>query len=82
MIAKSTGYWLSWPRVAEVGLKKGPLWRAVLLHHAEGDKLFVVVHHLAMDVVSWWPLREDLKALDWLKSIPGPRSNAVVTIAF
>ncbi len=43
-------------------LERGPLWRVVVIQLAGGkSKLLVVVHHLAIDGVSWRILLEDLE---------------------
>ena len=43
-------------------LENGPLWRVVAIQLAGGrSKLLVIVHHLAMDGVSWRILLEDLE---------------------
>src|SRR5699024_7325095 len=40
----------------------GPIWRAVYFKDdIQGDRLFWVIHHLAVDGVSWRILMEDLK---------------------
>ncbi|MEU1290955.1 amino acid adenylation domain-containing protein [Streptomyces sp. NPDC005840] len=46
---------------AGLGLEQGPLLRAVLLGHT--GRLLLVVHHLAVDTVSWDILVEDLGTL-------------------
>ncbi|WP_370672330.1 serine hydrolase domain-containing protein [Streptomyces sp. SolWspMP-5a-2] len=46
---------------AGLGLEQGPLLRAVLLGHT--GRLLLVVHHLAVDTVSWDILVEDLDTL-------------------
>jgi amino acid adenylation domain-containing protein/non-ribosomal peptide synthase protein (TIGR01720 family) len=38
----------------------GPVMRAVLYRAADGDRLFLCIHHLAVDAVSWRILLEDL----------------------
>ncbi len=38
----------------------GPLVRSALFKTAEGDHLLVVIHHLAIDTISWHILLEDL----------------------
>ncbi len=45
-------------------LQNGPLWRVAYFSLGAGlpDRLFVVVHHLAVDGISWHPLLEDLEA--------------------
>jgi amino acid adenylation domain-containing protein len=47
---------------ASLDLGRGPLWRAVLFRVGGGepDRLLLVVHHLAVDGVSWRLLLEDL----------------------
>ena len=47
---------------ASLDLEHGPLWRAVYFDHGRGrpGRLLLVVHHLAVDGVSWRPLLEDL----------------------
>ncbi|MGB3544142.1 MAG: condensation domain-containing protein, partial [Rubrivirga sp.] len=42
-------------------LQQGPLMAAGLWHLSDGDRLLVVVHHLAVDGVSWRLLLEDLQ---------------------
>jgi amino acid adenylation domain-containing protein/non-ribosomal peptide synthase protein (TIGR01720 family) len=39
----------------------GPVWRAALYRLADGDRLFLTVHHWAVDGVSWRILLEDLR---------------------
>ncbi|QKG84716.1 amino acid adenylation domain-containing protein [Kroppenstedtia pulmonis] len=48
-----------------LNLWKGPLWRVVvfLSGDSEPDRLFFVVHHLAIDGVSWRILLEDLETV-------------------
>jgi amino acid adenylation domain-containing protein/non-ribosomal peptide synthase protein (TIGR01720 family) len=43
-------------------LSRGPLARFVLFRLAGSDRLFLIVHHLAVDAVSWRILLEDLEA--------------------
>jgi amino acid adenylation domain-containing protein/non-ribosomal peptide synthase protein (TIGR01720 family) len=47
---------------ASLDLTNGPLWRAALFEQSEGGAplLFLTVHHLAVDGVSWRILAEDL----------------------
>ncbi len=49
---------------AVLSFATGPIWRVI--HFAAGDsahdKLFVVVHHLAVDGISWRPLLEDIES--------------------
>ncbi|HEV2147714.1 MAG TPA: non-ribosomal peptide synthase/polyketide synthase [Longimicrobiaceae bacterium] len=48
-------------RQASLDLEHGPLGRAVLFDHGEeGRVLFLVLHHLVVDGVSWRLIREDL----------------------
>jgi amino acid adenylation domain-containing protein/non-ribosomal peptide synthase protein (TIGR01720 family) len=53
-------------QVAQASLEigAGPLWRAVNfdLGPQRGGRLLIVVHHLAVDGVSWRPLIEDLES--------------------
>jgi amino acid adenylation domain-containing protein/non-ribosomal peptide synthase protein (TIGR01720 family) len=56
---------------AGLNLECGPLWQAAYfsLPLGEPDRLLIVVHHLAVDGVSWRPLLEDLEmAYQQLKS--------------
>ncbi|HEX9935922.1 MAG TPA: condensation domain-containing protein, partial [Longimicrobium sp.] len=48
---------------AGLSLEHGPLTRLVLYRTGEGepDRLLWVIHHHAVDAVSWEPLREDLE---------------------
>jgi NRPS condensation-like uncharacterized protein len=47
---------------ASLDLQHGPLIRAVLIHVADGSqRLLLVIHHLAVDGVSWRILFEDLQ---------------------
>lgn len=41
-------------------LAKGPLLKAILFKKSTGDELFIVIHHLVVDGVSWRILLEDL----------------------
>ncbi|WP_343859283.1 condensation domain-containing protein, partial [Fulvivirga kasyanovii] len=43
-----------------IDLTSGPLMKAVLFHLDDGDRLFLTVHHLVIDGVSWRILFEDL----------------------
>jgi amino acid adenylation domain-containing protein/non-ribosomal peptide synthase protein (TIGR01720 family) len=63
-------------------LRKGPLWRVVYfdLGPSRGQQVFVVIHHLAVDGISWRILLEDLEsayrqALDE-KAITLPRKTS------
>ncbi|MEQ1472985.1 MAG: amino acid adenylation domain-containing protein, partial [Candidatus Acidiferrum sp.] len=56
---------------ASLNLQSGPLWRVVYfdLGATEPGRLLFVVHHLAVDGISWRPLLEDLEsAYQQLKS--------------
>src|SRR5699024_4596322 len=45
-----------------LNIYEGPIWRAVYFKDdIQGDRLFWVIHHLAVDGVSWRILMEDLK---------------------
>ena len=44
-----------------IDLEHGPILRAVLLHAADGDRLLLVCHHIAIDGVSWRILADDLQ---------------------
>jgi amino acid adenylation domain-containing protein/non-ribosomal peptide synthase protein (TIGR01720 family) len=48
---------------AGLNLEHGPLARAILFHHSdhEPSQLLIVIHHLAVDGVSWRILLEDLE---------------------
>ncbi|MFZ6009422.1 MAG: amino acid adenylation domain-containing protein [Bacteroidota bacterium] len=41
----------------------GPIMRVVLLRCEDGDRLLIVIHHLAVDGVSWRILLEDFRTL-------------------
>ena len=43
-----------------IDLEHGPIFRAVLLHAGDGDRLLLVCHHIAIDGVSWRILTDDL----------------------
>ncbi|WP_170115651.1 alpha/beta fold hydrolase [Melittangium boletus] len=45
-----------------LSLEKGPVARAGLIHTPEGERVLWVVHHVAVDAVSWGVLVEDLGA--------------------
>ncbi|MDY6949877.1 MAG: amino acid adenylation domain-containing protein [Thermodesulfobacteriota bacterium] len=42
-------------------LTEGPLMKAVLLNLDDADRLFIAIHHLVVDGVSWRILLEDIK---------------------
>ncbi|HEY4172100.1 MAG TPA: amino acid adenylation domain-containing protein [Rhodopila sp.] len=46
---------------ASLNIHTGPLYRFVLLRMADGDRLLWVIHHLAIDWVSWRILLADLE---------------------
>jgi amino acid adenylation domain-containing protein/non-ribosomal peptide synthase protein (TIGR01720 family) len=48
----------------DLNFERGPLWRVVYFTAGAGrpGRLFIVVHHLAIDGISWRPLLEDLEA--------------------
>ena len=48
---------------AGVDLSTGPLFRLAIFREEAGDRLLIVVHHLAIDVVSWRVLIEELEVL-------------------
>src|SRR6185436_3556739 len=49
---------------ASLNLHHGPLWQVVYFDAgvAQPGRLLIVVHHLAIDGVSWRPLLEDLES--------------------
>ncbi|MDP9146955.1 MAG: amino acid adenylation domain-containing protein, partial [Acidobacteriota bacterium] len=49
---------------ASLNLQNGPLWRVAYLHLGadRADRLLFIVHHLAVDGISWRPLLEDLES--------------------
>jgi non-ribosomal peptide synthase protein (TIGR01720 family) len=48
-----------------MNITEGPLMRALLFHLGEGrhDRLLIIVHHLAIDGISWRILLEDIQEL-------------------
>lgn len=48
---------------AGLNLQEGPIWRVLYFMMGDGmaDRLFFVIHHLAVDGVSWRPLLEDFE---------------------
>lgn len=48
---------------ASLGLAEGPLLRAVYFTGIAPARLFIVIHHLAVDAVSWRILLEDMQTL-------------------
>ena len=55
---------------ASFDLATGPLFRLAIVRLDERDRLLVVVHHLAIDVVSWRVLIEELEAIVRGKALP------------
>ncbi len=51
-------------------IERGPLMSAVLVRSASASRLLIVVHHLAIDGVSWRILVEDLEQAYRSKSLP------------
>jgi amino acid adenylation domain-containing protein/non-ribosomal peptide synthase protein (TIGR01720 family) len=49
---------------ASLNIQNGPLWRVAYfdLGASRPDRLLIVVHHLAVDGISWRPLLEDLES--------------------
>lgn len=45
---------------SSMNLQEGPLVKVALFHTLQGDHLFLVIHHLVMDGISWRILFEDL----------------------
>jgi amino acid adenylation domain-containing protein/non-ribosomal peptide synthase protein (TIGR01720 family) len=48
---------------AGIDLENGPLMKLALFHMDDGDRLFIAVHHLVIDGVSWRILLEDVEIL-------------------
>jgi amino acid adenylation domain-containing protein/non-ribosomal peptide synthase protein (TIGR01720 family) len=46
-----------------IDLENGPLLKLGLFHCEDGDRLLMVIHHLAIDTVSWRILFEDIQTL-------------------
>ncbi|PYQ27335.1 MAG: hypothetical protein DMF56_20505 [Acidobacteria bacterium] len=63
-----------------IDLDRGPLLRAVVFHCDDADRVLLVIHHLAVDGVSWRIVLDDVRrAYD---GIPlAPRSGSVVAWA-
>ena len=57
---------------ASLDVERGPLARFVLFHLPDGDRLLAVIHHLAVDGVSWRILLEDLRVglAQWARGEP------------
>ena len=65
-----------------IDLTKGPLFKVALFRLLDGDRLFLMVHHLVIDGVSWRILLEDLATL-YLQRIEGsPLSLPLKTDSF
>jgi len=56
-------------------LSEGPLTRLVLFRFADKIRLFWVIHHLAVDGVSWRPLLEDLHSAYLQRQLPAKTSS-------
>ena len=54
-------YLTNWQK--ENDLKKGPLFRILLVHCIDSDIVFMTAHHLVIDMVSWRIIYEDLNIL-------------------
>ena len=52
-------------------LKTGRLVGATIVWHGDRTTVFVVVHHLAVDVSAWWILAQELQML-WKGQAPSP----------
>jgi amino acid adenylation domain-containing protein/non-ribosomal peptide synthase protein (TIGR01720 family) len=50
---------------ASIDLENGPLMKLGLYRLDDGDRLFIVVHHLVADGISWRILFEDIDTLFW-----------------
>ncbi len=48
---------------AGFNLQEGPLIKVALFHMPDGDRLFITIHHLIIDGVSWRILLEDFEIL-------------------
>jgi amino acid adenylation domain-containing protein/non-ribosomal peptide synthase protein (TIGR01720 family) len=57
---------------ASLDIGTGPLFRVALLRMADGDRLLWVIHHLAIDWVSWRILLADLEQAyrQWQQRVP------------
>jgi len=45
----------------DIDIERGPLLKAALFQCVDGDRLLLVIHHLAVDAVSWRILLEELE---------------------
>ncbi|WP_143305919.1 non-ribosomal peptide synthetase [Chitinophaga vietnamensis] len=48
---------------ASLDIEQGPLLQAALFHLPQGDHLFLTIHHLLIDTISWRILLEDFATL-------------------
>ena len=67
-LKKRTNYLLAIEEIAKkvqssFQLSQGPLFKMVLFQCPDGDRLFIVAHHLVIDGVSWRILLEDIQNL-------------------
>lgn len=44
-----------------IHIERGPLLKLLLFKLEDGDRLLIVIHHLVVDLVSWWILIDDFK---------------------
>ncbi|GLZ77527.1 hypothetical protein Afil01_23340 [Actinorhabdospora filicis] len=58
---------------ASLSLVDGPILRGVLF--PETNRLLLAVHHIAVDIVSWGPLLEDLEAAHDGRALPEPTTS-------
>ncbi|MCU0289013.1 MAG: condensation domain-containing protein, partial [Acidobacteria bacterium] len=65
-----------------INLETGPLMKLGLFHLDDGDRLLIVIHHLAADGVSWRILFEDLETLFRQHRDQEPLSLPLKTDAF
>jgi amino acid adenylation domain-containing protein/non-ribosomal peptide synthase protein (TIGR01720 family) len=71
---------LAGPVHAGFDLARGPLVRALLLHLPDGDALWLVCHHLVIDLVSWAILIDDLEAAYLGQALP-PKTHSIAAFA-
>ena len=67
---------------ASLNMESGPLWRVAYFDLGPGrpDRLLIVIHHLAVDGISWRPLLEDLEiAYQQIKDGKEPQFPAKTT---
>lgn len=67
---------------ASFDLSAGPLFKVVLFHGTDGDRLLMVAHHLIIDGVSWRIIFEDLSALYQQYTTGQPLSMPAKTHSF